>query len=318
MKFWLSKNSAVPLRQQLATQIMLGIVSNDLQPGQKLPSTREIARRFQIHLNTVSAAYRDLSARGWVQFRKGSGIYVRPLPLDEENADRESAAESALDRQHELDKLVSSFLQAARACGFTLEEITARLAHRLNAPPPDHFLIVEADAELRRILIAEIGEACEFPVRGASLEDCAKAEDLTRSMPVAMYGQAQAVRAALPVGMLCELIRARSVSETLRGEQAPPPPDALIAIVSCWPEFLRWSRTILIAAGIDAAALSFHDARTKNWRRGLRASAFVITDAVTAAELPAGCTARVFCIISDDSINRLQALSKEFLRSQVS
>jgi len=308
MKFWLSKNSAVPLREQLATQIMLGIVSCDLQPGQKLPSTREMARRFQIHLNTVSAAYRDLAARGWVEFRKGSGIYVRPLPVDEETAD-----ESALDRDHELDKLVSSFLQAARACGFTPDEITARLAQRLNAPPPDHFLIVEPDAELRRILIAEIGEACEFPVRGVRPEDCAKTKDLIRAMPIAMYGQAQAARAALPVGMSCELIRSRSVSETLRGEEAPPPPDALIAVVSRWPEFLRWSRTILIAAGIDHAALSFHDARTKNWRKGLRASTFVITDIVTAAELPAGCTARVFRLISDASLTQLQALCKEFL-----
>ncbi len=313
MKFWLSKNSAVPLREQLATQIMLGIVSCDLQPGQKLPSTREMARRFQIHLNTVSAAYRDLAARGWVEFRKGSGIYVRPLPLDKENANEENVRESALDTQQELDKLVSSFLQAARVRGFTTDEITARLAHRLNTPPPDHFLIVEPDAELRGILIAEIGEACEFPVYGASLEDCAKTQDLIRAMPVAMYGQAQAARTALPVGMLCELIRSRSVSETMRGEEAPPPPDALIAVVSRWPEFLRWSRTILIAAGIDHAALSFHDARTKNWRRGLRASSFVITDAVTAAELPAGCTARVFRIISDDSLAQLQALCKEFL-----
>lgn len=312
MKFWLSKNSAVPLREQLATQIMLGIVSNDLQPGQKLPSTREMARRFQIHLNTVSAAYRDLAARGWVEFRKGSGIYVRPLPVDEETAD-----ESALDRDHELDKLVSSFLQAARARGFTPDEITARLTRRLNAPPPDHFLIVEPDTELQRILIAEIKEACEFPVRGVKPEDCAKTKDLIRAMPVAMYGQAQAARAALPAGMSCELIRSRSVSETLRGEEVPPPPDTLIAVVSRWPEFLRWSRTILIAAGINADALSFHDARTKNWRRGLRASAFVITDAVTA-ELPASCTARVFRLISDDSINRLQALSEDFLRSQVS
>ncbi len=312
MKFWLSKNSAVPLREQLATQIMLGIVSCDLQPGQRLPSTRELARRFQIHLNTVSAAYRDLASRGWVEFRKGSGIYVRPLPINEENADGENARDSALDTEHEWDRLVSTFLQAARACGLTPDEITARLAVRLNAPPPDHFLIVEPDAELRRILIAEIGEACEFPVRGASPEECAKTKDLSRAMPVAMYGQAQAARAALPAGMLCELIRSRSVSETLRGEEAPPPPDALIAVVSRWPEFLRWSRTILIAAGIDHAALSFHDARTKNWRRGLRASSFVITDAVTAAELPAGCTTRVFRIISDDSLAQLRALSEEF------
>src|SRR5918997_6496761 len=80
MRIWLSKNSEVTVREQLATQIVLGIVSWDLKPGQKLPSTRELARRFNIHSNTVSAAYHDLVERGWVELRRGSGIYVREHP----------------------------------------------------------------------------------------------------------------------------------------------------------------------------------------------------------------------------------------------
>src|SRR5918999_342576 len=79
MRLWLSKNSDVPLREQLVRQIMLGVVSDDLKPGQRLPSTRELARRFRIHSNTVSAAYGELERRGWLEFRKGSGVYVRPL-----------------------------------------------------------------------------------------------------------------------------------------------------------------------------------------------------------------------------------------------
>ena len=56
----------------------LGIVSNDLKVAERLPSTRELARRYDIHANTVSSAYRELARRGWVEFRKGSGVYVRP------------------------------------------------------------------------------------------------------------------------------------------------------------------------------------------------------------------------------------------------
>src|SRR5438132_7677906 len=82
MRIWLSKSSEVPLREQLTTQIILGIVSNDLKSGQKLPSTRELARRHDIHANTVSAAFRDLEQRGWIEFRKGSGVYVRELAVD--------------------------------------------------------------------------------------------------------------------------------------------------------------------------------------------------------------------------------------------
>src|ERR687883_700682 len=100
MRLWLSKNSEVPLREQLVAQIVLGIVSDDLKPGQRLPSTRELARRHRIHSNTVSAAYRDLAGRGWVEFRRGSGVYVRPL---EEGA--------ALDAGLELDQLIAAFLR---------------------------------------------------------------------------------------------------------------------------------------------------------------------------------------------------------------
>src|SRR5512132_3071691 len=88
-------------------------------------------------------------------------------------------------------------------------------------------------------------------------------------------------------------LRSRSVSESLQGEK-PPPADALIAIVSCWPEFLRWSHTILVAAGVDPNALNFRDAREKGWEKGLRSTAFVITDSLMARHLPAGCDARVF------------------------
>jgi GntR family transcriptional regulator len=74
MRLWISKNSEVPIREQLVTQIVLGIASSDLRVAERLPSTRELARRYDIHANTVSAAYRELAKRGWVEFRKGSGV----------------------------------------------------------------------------------------------------------------------------------------------------------------------------------------------------------------------------------------------------
>lgn len=77
MRLWLSKNSAASLREQLGTQLTLGVISGDLKPGEKLPSVRELARRYKIHSNTVSAAYRDVEARGWLKVRKGSGVYVQ-------------------------------------------------------------------------------------------------------------------------------------------------------------------------------------------------------------------------------------------------
>ena len=50
-----------------------------LQPGQALPSVRELARRLKIHHNTVSEAYQDLIRRMWLVGRRGSRVTVRAL-----------------------------------------------------------------------------------------------------------------------------------------------------------------------------------------------------------------------------------------------
>jgi DNA-binding transcriptional regulator YhcF (GntR family) len=300
MRIWLSKNSEVPVREQLASQIVLGIVSWDLKPGQKLPSTRELARRFKIHSNTVSAAYRDLAERGWVELRRGSGIYVREHP-------GETVASEGL----ELDQLISAFLQAARERGYSLSEIQTRIKRLLELQPPDHFLVIESDKELREILVAEVKEATGFRVSGAGLDVCASPHLLAGAQPVALYGQeGERVRTALPPGTSCLLLHSRSVPASMQGRE-PPPADALVAVVSRWPEFLRWARTMLVAAGIDPTALSFRDARERGWQRGLRSSAFVITDALTATQISDGCDVRVFRIVADSSLTELRNLAEQ-------
>lgn len=294
MRIWLSKSSEVPLREQLATQILLGIVSNDLKPGQKLPSTRELARRYDIHSNTVSAAFQDLERRGWVEFRKGSGVYVR-----------ERSADAATDPKLELDQLISTLLQVARERGHSLGEIQARVKRWLATQPPDHFLVIEPDEEMRSILIAEIKEATGFRVAGAGLDECSHAEVLAGAAAVAMYGQAEAVRGALPADASCLLLRLRSVPGTIAGQERPSA-EQLVTVVSRWPDFLKWARTILVAAALDPDAMSFRDAREGGWQKGLTASAMVITDALTATRIPSGCRTRVFRIIADSSLDELR------------
>src|SRR5438477_4421638 len=178
MRLWLSRSSEVPLREQLVTQIRLGIVSGDLIVRQKLPSTRELARRFHIHSNTVSAAYRELHRTGWVEFRKGSGVYVRGRSSNQRLEDSLS-----------LDKTIANFFQTARARGHSLREIQSRLQHWLTLQPPDHFLVVEPDSELRQILVTEIEAATGIRAIGAGLDDCGNADVLTGAGPVAMYNQ---------------------------------------------------------------------------------------------------------------------------------
>ena len=306
MRLWLSKNSDVPLREQLVRQVMLGVVSDDLKPGQRLPSTRELARRFRIHSNTVSAAYRDLERAGWLEMRKGSGVYVRQLGGDVSNED------APLDSRLELDRLISAFFTLARVQGFSRAEGQTRLRLRRAEQPPDHFLVVEPDEHLREILLAEIADATAFPARGTGYEECADASRLAGACAVALYSKAEDVRRAMPAGASVIFLHTSSVPEALKGERVPAP-DALVSVVSRWPAFLEWAHVFLTAAGLDSDALDLRDAREEGWERGLRSSAYVVTDALTARRMPADVHARVYRVVADSSLEELRVFVEKFL-----
>ncbi len=298
MRLWLAKNSEVPIREQLITQITLGIVSNDLKPSERLPSTRDLARRYSIHANTVSAAYRELARRGWVEFRKGSGVYVR-LRADEK--------EDGL----ALDQVIARFFRHLREDGYSLAEIQAGVTRSFSLQRPDHFLVLEPDPELCEILVAEIAGATKVKVSGAGPEDLAGGSTLFGAAPLVLYGHLEAFGERLKTETDLLVVHSGSVVDSFRGETKPRP-DALIAIVSRWPEFLRWSRTLLVAAGLDADALSFRDARERGWEKGLRSAAFVITDSLMAPRIPAGCEIKVFRIIAERSLKEVREYADRF------
>lgn len=304
MRLWISKSSEVPVHEQLTTQIMLGITSGDLKPSQKLPSTRELARRFGVHPNTVNAAYRSLSSRGWVEFRKGSGVFVRTLARDVQ-----------LNGKFQLDQLIWSFLKIARSKGFSLAKIRSRVRSWMQFQLPDHLLVIEPDMELRHILLTELSEVTEFPVSGLGLEDCRKPGALTGSFPVALYARAEEVRAVLPLNTDCMMLHSCSLQEnTLKFRHLPP--DAPIAVVSRWSEFLRWARTTLVAAGVDPAGLSLRDAREKGWQAGLRFNTHIIADVAASKLLPPGNShVMVIRVISESALSELRAFIKDFLTS---
>src|SRR5580704_14963678 len=149
MRFWITKNSELPVREQLVRQVLLGILSEDLPSGHKLPSVRAVARRHQIHSNTVSAAYHDLLEQGWLELRRGSGLYVRPLQPDGDG---------------QLDQLLAALLQSARRQNYEPEEVLQRLEHMIHPVPYQRILIAEADPAMREILLAELSESLTVPI----------------------------------------------------------------------------------------------------------------------------------------------------------
>jgi GntR family transcriptional regulator len=270
MRLWFAHSSEVPIYRQLVTQVVLAILCGDLRPGDRLPSTRELARRFALHPNTVSAGYRQLEKEGWTERRRGSGITVRRL------------GEAPATPEQQIDHHIAGFFRAARELDLPAEAVRARVQQWLEAPPPDHFVLIDSDAEVREILLTELGQATSWEVREATPDSCKNRETLTAAISLCRPSQAKVVREALPKGVELVTLPIRSPNAWL-SPWLPAPTGHLVAVVSHWPEFLDRARTMLIAAGLPAETLLFRDARKPHWRRGLEQVTAILCDSYTAS-----------------------------------
>ncbi len=298
MHLWFARASGVTLREQLVTQVILAIVCNDLRPGQRLPSTREVARRFRIHPNTVSAGYRQLEREGWLAFRRGSGVYVR-----------EAAPAVPRSARAALDQAIAEIFQSAQRQGLPRAAIGSRLRHWLAMPAPRRFLLIEPDRELRRIVHREMEQLLKSPVESRSLSDRSLRQALADAIPVALPSRAEIVRSKLPPGSALLVLQIQSANASL-SHWLPAPADALVAIASRWSEFLKRGQTMLIAAGFPPDCLILCDARKAGWRERSKAGAATVCDALTAAQLPKNARAVIFNLLSDASRQELQHYDK--------
>jgi len=76
----LDRRQKAPLQSQIYKQIRQLIMTGQLQPGIRLPSTRDLAGQLGISRNTIVYALDHLVAEGYLRSRTGSGIYVEDLP----------------------------------------------------------------------------------------------------------------------------------------------------------------------------------------------------------------------------------------------
>jgi GntR family transcriptional regulator/MocR family aminotransferase len=76
MVFTLEPGSEVPLYLQIRDGLRVQIEAGALPAGQRLPSSRQLARDLGVSRVTAASAYAELEAEGLVEPRLGSGTYV--------------------------------------------------------------------------------------------------------------------------------------------------------------------------------------------------------------------------------------------------
>ncbi len=122
MLFRLDPRSSQPIFEQIAFRVKTAVACNELAPGERLPSVRELAKELAINPNTVARAYDALEAQGVIVRRQGSGCFV---------AERSQALAKA-ERVRRLDEALERALTEAFHLGFEPGEVLARVEAKLE------------------------------------------------------------------------------------------------------------------------------------------------------------------------------------------
>lgn len=106
-------NSSRPITRQVVEQIQWQIVSGRLQPGDRLPSIRELSKQLKVNPTTVTRIYSELTHTGVITSRQGQGAFVA-----------ESAVRLSRDEvDQRVGELARSMLVEGLRLGLTRKEI---------------------------------------------------------------------------------------------------------------------------------------------------------------------------------------------------
>src|SRR5713226_8431841 len=118
--FRLDLASGVPVYRQIIDQVLGGMAAGTLAPGTQLPTVRQVAVDLSINPNTVVRAYRELEIRGVLETQQGTGTFISHQKVKRDEVERE----------RQLNQLVSEFVSRAGSAGFTVKELVEQLNDR--------------------------------------------------------------------------------------------------------------------------------------------------------------------------------------------
>lgn len=124
MFFYIDPRNGIAIYDQIARQVMFAVAGGSLQPGDRVPSVRELSRSLAVNPNTVSRAYRELQSGGILETVRGTGLEITATAPD---ACRKERWKMIRERMH-------SVVEEAVRSGLGAKEIRSLLRTELANP----------------------------------------------------------------------------------------------------------------------------------------------------------------------------------------
>ncbi len=149
IRFTLDKQCGLPLYEQVKSQLLSGLYTGKLKPGDRLPSVREMSRHAGINLKSAQRIYQKLSQENYVEIHKASGVFVRER--DQQTYDRM--------RRKAIHKLITDTVEKARGLGISPEKL------------PDLFENFSTGKKLRRIVLTVVDHEEEADIFSSEIRE---------------------------------------------------------------------------------------------------------------------------------------------------
>jgi GntR family transcriptional regulator len=91
-------HSGVPIYQQVVRQIRQQIMTGDLKEGGQLETVRELAARLKVNPMTISKAYSLLETQGFVERRRGIGLFAAKIKDENKEQIKDQMLESIMNK----------------------------------------------------------------------------------------------------------------------------------------------------------------------------------------------------------------------------
>lgn len=114
-------DSARPIYLQIIERVQMDIVTGQCQPGDKLPSVRDLAQEAAVNPNTMQKALSELERSGLIYSQRTSGRFITEDKELIHQMKKELAAAE-----------VSAFVAHMKQLGITPEEIRQLLAKTME------------------------------------------------------------------------------------------------------------------------------------------------------------------------------------------
>ena len=299
MQIRIKRNSGVPVKDQIRAQLEMAMLSGELPRGARLPPIRSWARKLKVHANTISAAYRALTASGHVVVRSGSGVYVEPRS-------RRTTIQPGV-----MEKLKAT-VEEALATGLSPDDIQDAVARYVHPQKPEGVLVVDPSLEMGAVYASEMRQALGVDVRVATLDDLDANPKLAAGAVVATLPyHVGRVEGSASLGRLVVVTLAVPAPENI---VPPDVPSGMVLVVSESPLLLSFARVFLKSALSDSFEIQTCPLENETlWKRFLQASDVVVADAVSSPCLLRGGAKRVtnLHLLSEDSMVRLKEAVRE-------